>query len=118
MRDGNDRSSRHDGDRDGCEHGYCGVGDYDDDGGQSSGVYDVHSCRSRGRHCWSVAGCDCMTDCGCEAGGVLTDCGDLRDSHQAGGSDGGRNSLQSPDPHQLIGPRHPTQHQHRLVVYG
>ena len=31
--------------------------------------------------------CDCMTDCECEAGDTLTDCGDLHDNHQVGDDD-------------------------------
>ena len=58
-----------------------------------------------------------MTGCGYEAGGALTDCGDLHDSHLAGGSDGGRSSLKSPTPQLLIGQRRPFQHVPHLVVY-
>ena len=98
-------------------HGYCGVGDYGGDGDQNSGVYDVDSCRSHDRHCWSAADCDCMTGCECEAGGDQTDCGDLHDIHLVDGSDGGRSSLKSPTPHLLIGQRRPFQHVPHLVVY-
>ena len=57
-----------------------------------------------------------MTGCGYEAGGVLIDCGDLHDSHLAGGSDGGRSSLKSPTPHRLIGQRRPNQPLPHLLV--